>query len=102
MQIIKRHGGWKSNSTAEGYLEDSVNNKICTSGNIFKCATEQTTSKTIALNNRIEPSYTSTSETQVNSGNTTLHKNIDIVRSISTYISNLTGCTINIYNCEKQ
>ena len=24
---IKRHGGWKSNSVAEGYIENSINNK---------------------------------------------------------------------------
>lgn len=28
MTILKRHGGWKSSSVAEGYLEDSVQNKI--------------------------------------------------------------------------
>jgi hypothetical protein len=25
---LKRHGGWKSSSTAEGYIEDCVENKI--------------------------------------------------------------------------
>ncbi|KAJ8909788.1 hypothetical protein NQ315_011198 [Exocentrus adspersus] len=25
---LKRHGGWKSSSTAEGYIEDSIENKI--------------------------------------------------------------------------
>lgn len=28
LTTIKRHGGWKSSSVAEGYIEDSVSNKI--------------------------------------------------------------------------
>jgi hypothetical protein len=26
--VVKRHGGWRSNSVVEGYIEDSLNNKI--------------------------------------------------------------------------
>jgi integrase len=33
---IKRHGGWKSTSVAEGYIENSIQNKI----NIAKKNTE--------------------------------------------------------------
>lgn len=28
LAVVKRHGGWRSNSVVEGYIEDSLNNKI--------------------------------------------------------------------------
>jgi hypothetical protein len=31
---LKRHGGWRSNTVAEGYIEDSVNEKIKTARKI--------------------------------------------------------------------
>lgn len=34
---IKRHGGWKSTSVAEGYIEDSLTNKIMTCNKISDC-----------------------------------------------------------------
>jgi integrase len=37
MTCIKRHGGWKSTAVAEGYLEDSLNNKIAISNKISNC-----------------------------------------------------------------
>lgn len=33
---IKRHGGWKSSTVAEGYIEDSIQNKVKTSYKIFQ------------------------------------------------------------------
>lgn len=32
---LKSHGGWRSNTTAEGYIEESINNKKTTSKMIF-------------------------------------------------------------------
>lgn len=32
---LKRHGGWKSSSAAEGYIEDDINNKIETTKKIL-------------------------------------------------------------------
>lgn len=37
MSNIKRHGGWKSTSIAEGYIEDSISNKIKISNKILNC-----------------------------------------------------------------
>jgi hypothetical protein len=37
MTSIKRHGVWKSTAVAEGYLEDSLNNKIAISNKISNC-----------------------------------------------------------------
>lgn len=36
IQILKRHGGWLSNATAEGYVENSVQNRMRTSAQVFK------------------------------------------------------------------
>lgn len=35
---IKRHGGWKSSSVAEGYIEDSLMNKVEISNKILDCS----------------------------------------------------------------
>lgn len=42
IRVLKRHGGWRSDSTAEGYVEDSLQNKIRIAKNIFKCASNET------------------------------------------------------------
>lgn len=34
---LKRHGGWKSSTVAEGYIEDSMHNKIQISNKILDC-----------------------------------------------------------------
>lgn len=41
---LKRHGGWRSNAVAEAYVDDSINNKIKTSKDIFKEIVPQNTS----------------------------------------------------------
>lgn len=33
--VLKRHGGWKSNSVAEGYVESSLQNKKKIAANIM-------------------------------------------------------------------
>jgi hypothetical protein len=33
--VLKRHGGWRSNTVAEGYMEDSVQNKLELSSKIL-------------------------------------------------------------------
>lgn len=48
MTSIKRHGGWKSASVAEAYIEDSLNNKIEISNKILNCPS---TSRIISNNN---------------------------------------------------
>jgi hypothetical protein len=109
---IKRHGGWKSTSVAEGYIEDSLTNKILTSNKISDCEPSssnenvhnefndesgknlicQPTASNYAEKNielKVEPSsmlYTNTSSTSpgINVGN------------------NCTNCTINFYFSVKE
>lgn len=35
IQMLKRHGGWHSTSVAEGYIEESIENKVKMSKMIF-------------------------------------------------------------------
>ena len=35
ISVLKRHGGWRSTSVAEGYVENSLNNKISVANNIM-------------------------------------------------------------------
>lgn len=39
LTTLKRHGAWKSSSVAEGYIEDSINNKIEVADRILKTRT---------------------------------------------------------------
>lgn len=42
MHMLKRLGGWRSDSVAEGYVDDSIANKVRTSKKIFQTAIEET------------------------------------------------------------
>ncbi|XP_071562162.1 uncharacterized protein [Temnothorax nylanderi] len=59
---LKRHGGWKSNAVAEGYVEDSLNNKkeICnqiTKSLTNKPSSEISTSKNVHENPSTSKNY---------------------------------------------
>lgn len=49
VDVLKRHGGWKSSSVAEGYVESSINNKKMIAEKIFGHESE----KKIDLENQI-------------------------------------------------
>lgn len=68
---IKRHGGWKSSTVAEGYVEDSVENKRLIAANILG-----------ETSNENHAQITATNRTTVSSG---------------INISNCSHCVINIY-----
>lgn len=81
---LKRHGGWKSSSVAEGYIDDSLKNKMDTAQKIV---------------NSIEPSCSKqiTSENFANKTSKTGNLNLEIDSSTpSINISNCTNVTINI------
>lgn len=46
IQVLKRHGVWRSSTIAEGYIEKSIENKVRTSKKIFEHASTITTSST--------------------------------------------------------
>ena len=77
LTTLKRHEAWKSSSVAEGYIEDSINNKIEVANLILK--TKSTSSSTIT---------SSTTASDVSS------------KEVQPVISNCNNCnvTINITN----
>ena len=68
---IKQHGGWKSNTVAEGYVENSITNKQKIATNIL--------------------GETSMEKTQINATQKTM-------LSAGVNISNCSNCVVNIYN----
>lgn len=80
---LKRHGGWKSSTVAEGYVEDSINNKIQISNKILEC--------------QIPGSSTSTSKLDsVSSPKTPISQAKSELSSLGLNIGSCTGCTINV------
>lgn len=68
--MLKRHGGWRSNAVAEGYVDESINNKLEISKNIFKQAADDNIScekkcdeASVAVKTDIEKKTTITSST---------------------------------------
>lgn len=79
MLVLKRHGGWKSTTVAEGYIEDSIENKKkisnSISGNVASCSNVHNLKMNV--NNYSEA--------------------LDLVASASgVNISNNKNCTINV------
>lgn len=64
---LKRHGGWKSNQVAEGYIEDSINNKnrICNKIGRYINLDNESSSETPSTlkKNKLPTSVESSSET---------------------------------------
>jgi len=79
IQMLKRHGGWRSTNVAEGYVEESIANKIKTSNRISKS----------------EQQSTSASSDEVLSSQFTESKSCHVQSSGITF-SNLNNCTFNI------
>lgn len=73
---LKRHGGWKSSSVAEGYVENSMNNKKLIAQEIFG-----ETSNAMCASSQITAS--SSNEKNMSSG---------------INLNNCNNCVINIYN----
>ncbi|XP_023313162.1 uncharacterized protein LOC111693184 [Anoplophora glabripennis] len=82
---LKRHGGWKSSTVAEGYVEDSINNKIQISNKILDC--EISGSHGITSTSKI--SSVSTPKTPISRAEPELS-------GLGINIGSCTGCTINV------
>lgn len=101
---IKRHGGWKSTKVAEGYIENSIQNKKNIATNIF-CG-EPSKRSTSSANNLLESTVTS-SAFLVKSQEITHNKTSNEISVLSTSTdsfknvflnSTLNDCVINVYN----
>lgn len=80
---LKRHGGWKSTSVAEGYVENSLRNKIQIASQIEKGHNEMNIPKT------------STNTDTSNNTNFNTATSVNIPNNIN--ISNCYNCVINIH-----
>lgn len=85
MRIIKSHGGWKSSTVAEGYVEDSIENKKQISNAISGVASSSNKDLDVEL------SYGE----NLPISNINCSKSLDLVKS-GVCISNNTNCTINV------
>lgn len=88
---LKRHGGWKSSNVAEGYIEESLTNKVDIANKIFRGEGEGDKDKFINTNN----SNNIIEEEIINSNNLA-----DFSGKIQPMFNNCTNCniTININN----
>lgn len=82
---LKRHGGWKSSTVAEGYVEDSINNKIEISNKILECNISRSNAipSTPEMNSLLTPQ-------------TLVARTDPELSSLGMNIGSCTGCTINI------
>lgn len=81
LTCLKRHGGWKSTSVAEGYIDDSLQNKMATAKKILN-SMEQNSTKT-----------TTYTENQLTSRNITTTVDLDSKASIN--FQNCSNFTVN-------
>lgn len=90
---LKRHGGWKSSTVAEGYVEESITSKITTATMILGQNSHVNTNKphpTSAIQ------QTATSTTQSHTGTESQHSQEVSSATAGIVINNCTSCTFNI------
>lgn len=78
---LKRLGGWKSATVAEGYIDDSIANKISTSKKLFadnNTHAKPSTSTSNQISNLISANYTATTTTTSNQINFTCDDPVDL------------------------
>ena len=94
---LKRHGGWKSTSVAEGYIDDSMNNKIKTASTIFQSVNPNQPSTSISTNENINVNpITSLNITDM----TTTNKELNSAQPIN--FTNCSNFTINFITNPQQ
>lgn len=97
--MLKRHGGWKSTMVAEGYVEDSVQNKMDIAKRISSCTTNAKDSNQNNNNNDSDDLTLPNAESLI-VPSTTVSSEISASKSTSTgiTISHCNNCTIHIVN----
>lgn len=95
MTSIKRHGGWKSTSVAEGYIEDSLNNKIDISNKISNC--QPSTSQENSGKEIFEYQFYTSEETKNVSEKITGNEASLKFSSGINVGNNCSNCTVNFY-----
>lgn len=98
LTMIKRHGGWRSSTVAEGYIEDSIGNKNKIAGSILPvskmcdefpvASAAATSSNSDKQHSELEPSSSSN-----NTGRNVLRNSLS---SQGLCVSNCSNCNVNI------
>lgn len=97
---LKRHGGWRSSGVAEGYVDDSIANKLKIANKITKSVSQ---TSTCLSSHKLQESETSPLE-PVPSCSRNITENITYTNSINKQdmpahsFQNCTNVTINYYN----
>lgn len=95
IQMLKRHGGWRSTTVAEGYVDDSISNKVKTSRRIFNQEVSSEPPSTISCGKQ---STSASGEVLASLSFTDLQSATSVnVQSCGITFSNLNNCTFNIY-----
>ena len=95
---LKRHGGWKSSTVAEGYIEDSMNTKIEASKRILGGGVQTTSSSSSTCDSSATLANSTFIEANV-SANQTLHvSNLSSKFIPSIHFNNVSGGTF--YFCD--
>lgn len=99
---LKKHGGWKSSTVAEGYIDDSIQNKVNISKKIaseifhpFNLPSTPRTNETWEINNQCESEAVTDSAT-VSSISNSLTNNLLKTNLPGITIGNCNSCTFNI------
>lgn len=86
---LKRHGGWKSSGVAEGYIDESINNKLEVAQKILNTSKSNQQQKQQQLvSAQITQSITEKTKSTPSSPNSDLHHPV--------LIQNCSNCTFNI------
>lgn len=95
---LKKHGGWKSSTVAEGYVDDSLQNKMDSATKILAGTSNvlnayEPTKKAIGSTSNINLDDITISSNSLNVANSNTSSNVS---SSSLQINNANNCTFNI------
>lgn len=101
LTALKRHGGWRSSTVAEGYVDESLSNKLETSKKILDLSTStdvlshDTTTNTV-LDIHADNAGSSTDALAYNTATTNTVLKNDIASSAPIQFNNCSNCSITI------
>lgn len=94
MSCLKRHGGWKSSSVAEGYIEESIENKIKISKKNSGCEAENPSTRISTSTSAPPAQCTAIKNINEVCENQIVKETLDVSTS-GINIGTCSGCTIN-------
>lgn len=97
---LKRHGGWRTNAVAEGYLDDCISKKCEVASKIItgESTTSSIKERCLVFENFVSTSASSATKTLENNKQELISTSRANISSGGISISNLTNCTINFNN----